>query len=130
MDKVMTIHDWWDGPRLGLATFQDTICLYERAFSEELDDYTDFYDLTPLEEPVVATIMENWQKWIGWMEHDPSAERAMEWYKTQHIELEQVVEGLANYRKYQCQGVFSGTHANAYSSLTDYFVTWQLKMGQ
>ena len=41
MDKVLTINDWWDGPVMGLATYNGVICIYIRVFDVPEDEYLD-----------------------------------------------------------------------------------------
>lgn len=31
-EKVITIHNWWDGPLTGLAYYHNILCIYERIF--------------------------------------------------------------------------------------------------
>lgn len=50
MEKVIKSTDWWDGPKQGLAYYNGQVCIYERVFDDELDDYTDEYDLVPISE--------------------------------------------------------------------------------
>jgi len=63
MEKVMTIFDWWDGPLRGLATFEGSVCIYERIFDEELDDWSSEYYLTPIDNDLVTLLLEDWDIW-------------------------------------------------------------------
>ena len=59
MGTVLTLDDWWDGPLWGMATYGNQTCIFERVFSEEIDDYLDQYYLTPVSD-------EQGQCFIGW----------------------------------------------------------------
>lgn len=48
MEKVITIFDW-DGSLCGLTTFEGDICIYERVFDENRDDWSSEYYLTPID---------------------------------------------------------------------------------
>lgn len=48
MEKVIVSIDWWDDPKTGLAYYNGQVCIYDRVFNYELDDYTDEYDLLPI----------------------------------------------------------------------------------
>ena len=45
MNSVLTITNWYDGPVEGVAYYTDEIVIYERIFSEEMDEYTENYYL-------------------------------------------------------------------------------------
>ena len=63
MEKVITINAWWDGPLVGLAYYNESICIYDRVFDEDLDDYIDEYNLLPITETEKDMIMAVWKKW-------------------------------------------------------------------
>jgi len=63
MDKEITIDDWWDGPVIGLATYDDVICIYHRIFDTQIDDYGDEYFLTPIDDAEVEMLMDEWNEW-------------------------------------------------------------------
>lgn len=60
MDKILTLDNWWDGSLLGLCTFDDSYCVFERIFSEEHDDWSNEYHLTPVDETAAQKVLENW----------------------------------------------------------------------
>ncbi|OMF06041.1 hypothetical protein BK127_31335 [Paenibacillus sp. FSL H7-0331] len=47
-EKVHTMHDWWDGLKAGVAEYQGIPYIFTKNFSEELDDYDDYYLLNPI----------------------------------------------------------------------------------
>ena len=63
MDRVLTINDWWDGPVIGLATYNGGICIYSRIFDIPADEYRDEYFLTPIDDVEVNTIKTEWNDW-------------------------------------------------------------------
>lgn len=63
MEKVLTITDWYDGPVKGLALYNKQIVIFERIFSEEIDEYTKDYYLTPVSEEDCKRIMIFWNNW-------------------------------------------------------------------
>lgn len=126
MDKVITINDYWDGPKLGLATFDGTPCIYERVFSEDLDDYTDFYDLTPIDKEIVDIVMNDWSNWLQWMKNDCSPERAKTWKSDFSVPLNSLAQKSKAYHKYQRRADFQGTYHNCYTETTNLNVIWFL----
>lgn len=65
-ERVWTIHEWWDGPRYGIADLNGTPCVFESIFSDDLDDWTDEYVLTPITSEQFLLAMEDWQRWKVW----------------------------------------------------------------
>jgi len=63
MGKVITINNWWDGPILGLAYFDNIVCIYERIFDETKDDYIDEYYLSPVNDYEKTEILAEWEEW-------------------------------------------------------------------
>lgn len=55
--------DWWDGPLCGLTTYKNLICVYERIFDENADDWRNEYYLTPIEEDAVNLLLKHWDVW-------------------------------------------------------------------
>lgn len=66
-EKIHTIQDWWDGPREGVADYKGKPHVFTRVFDEDLDDYSDFFLLTPITEEEFHLIMEGneiWKRWV------------------------------------------------------------------
>lgn len=125
MDKVLTLNDWWDGPRLGLATFNNEICIFECIFSETDDDYTDLYHLTPIEEKKVNLILTDWNLWCKEVPLNPAVETAQAFHLQRKTDLHSIAKHSLGYHKYIKQAVFHGKIQNFYSSLENYFVEWK-----
>jgi hypothetical protein len=63
---VFTITDYWDGPLNGIANFQGNPHFYERIFDSSIDDYSDVYRLTPVDERTFRVALEDWEIWCRW----------------------------------------------------------------
>ena len=125
IDKVLTINDWWDGPRLGLATFNKEICIFECIFSETEDDYTDLYHLTPIEEKEANLILLDWNMWCKEMSLNPTVEASKAFQLKHKTDLPSIAAHSSNYHKYIKQAVFHGKIQNFYSCLEKFFVEWK-----
>jgi len=67
-ERVFTITDFYDRPRKGVANFKGRPHAYESEFSNVEDDYTDRYFLKPIDEELLALVMETWAIWLSWCE--------------------------------------------------------------
>lgn len=126
MDEVLTLNDWWDGPRLGLATFNNERCIFERIFSEIDDEYTDLYYLTPIEKSEADMILEDWNLWCEMMDLDTSVETALSFQKTRKVDPSAIAKHSTQYRKYIKKAVFCGQQPlDFYSRFDGYYVEWR-----
>ena len=64
MDRVLIISDWRDGPLSGVAYFGEELCIYEKIFSEEIDEYIDKYRLTYISKSEYVLIKKECEKWF------------------------------------------------------------------
>lgn len=56
-EPVLTVHDWWDGPRAGVANFGGKPHLYISSWDDAAEDWSEVYTLAPLEpNQIMATI--------------------------------------------------------------------------
>lgn len=124
MDKVITVNDFWDGPKLGLATLDGIPCIYERVFSDDLDNYTDFYNLTPITPETVDIVIKDWNNWLQWMEKDHSRQRAVIWQSERSVSLANLAQRSKSYHKYCKRAKFQGTYCNGYTEINNFYVTW------
>lgn len=121
MDEVLTLDNWWDGPLSGLCTFGGEYCVYERIFSEETDDYTDFYYLTPIDNKAASNILENWERWCGFMSGGGDARL---WKNS--VDINDIAKNSPRYREHKKRGTFNGKRpVNLYSELSDMFAVWE-----
>jgi hypothetical protein len=65
-ETVRTIDVWWDRPRLGVADVAGVPHIYESPFVTELDDFADFYLLSPIDPQTLELILEDWGIWTKW----------------------------------------------------------------
>lgn len=65
-DHVITMWDYYDGPRVGVATYEGTPHVY---FSLGLDidsDADDVFSLAPIDQDTLALVEEDWAIWLRW----------------------------------------------------------------
>ena len=65
-ETVYTITDWYDGPRGGVASFEGQPHYYESRWDNELDDWSTYYLLTPLDATTFQLALEDWAIWERW----------------------------------------------------------------
>ena len=65
-DRVLTINDYYDGPRLGVAELNGVPHIYEAAFDHSADEYSDTYYLSPIDAELLALVLEDWSIWLRW----------------------------------------------------------------
>lgn len=65
-DRVLTVHDYFDGPRLGVTELNGEPQIYEREFDHEADEYSDSYFLSPIDSVLLTLILEDWEIWLRW----------------------------------------------------------------
>jgi hypothetical protein len=66
-ERVHTVNDYYDGPRLGAADLGGRPHLYESIFSETADEYTDLFWVMPIDENRFALVMEAWGITLRWL---------------------------------------------------------------
>jgi hypothetical protein len=59
------LHDYYDGPRLGVAELNGVPHIYEAEFDHSTDEYGDTYFLSPIKPELLALLMEDWAIWCG-----------------------------------------------------------------
>jgi hypothetical protein len=65
-DNVITVDDYWDAPREGLATVHGLPHHYRCIFDEAVDDWSNDFRLTPLSPALLAAALERWEIWVRW----------------------------------------------------------------
>jgi hypothetical protein len=65
-ELVFTITNYYDGPRQGIAMFGGQPHFYDCIFSDENNDYSDLFRLTPVRPAVFELAMEDWEIWCRW----------------------------------------------------------------
>ncbi|MCR5804601.1 MAG: hypothetical protein K6G47_10095 [Clostridia bacterium] len=120
MNKVLTIDDWYDGPRLGVAYYNNELVIYERIFSEDLDDYTDYY-LTPINVEEYTSIVKDASDWIKAIKSGEKPRRVGS-HKRTTIEI--ILDESEEKRKYRKSARFSGEINRQGWIPIDYWVEW------
>lgn len=67
-ERVHTVFDYYDGPRVGFADFDGMPHAYNSIFREDLDDWDPDgrFELSPVGPEVFALAMEHWEMWLRW----------------------------------------------------------------
>lgn len=70
-ERVYTVLDYHDGPRMGIADVGGHPHVFESRFDEEKDYYTEWYELRPIDEETLRLSLEAWEIWLRWADaHD------------------------------------------------------------
>ena len=122
MDKVITINDWWDGPVIGLATYNGMICIYFRVFDIPTDEYEDEYFLTPIGDAEAEQIMNEWTEWCAAC----SKNNLDAFYKKylNHHAIHQVLERSGKKNTYRKKAAFTGSIGKGWIP-ADFRVEWR-----
>jgi len=65
-DRVHTENDYYDGPRLGIADVDGVPHIYEAEFDHSSDEYGDTYFVSPVDQSLLALVLEDWEIWLRW----------------------------------------------------------------
>jgi hypothetical protein len=65
-DRVLTINDYYDGPRLGIAEVNGIPHIYEAEYDHNDEVFGDTYFLSPVDEELLSLILEDWGIWLRW----------------------------------------------------------------
>ena len=65
-DRVLTVNDYYDGPRLGIAEVHGVPHIYEAEFDHSSDEYGDTYFVSPVDPELLALVLEDWEIWLRW----------------------------------------------------------------
>lgn len=63
---VHTITDWYDGARRGIADFNGKPHYYENNWDDASNDWSEFYNLKPIDEQTFKLAIEDWEIWLRW----------------------------------------------------------------
>ena len=66
LDRVYTVNDYYDGLRLGIADVDGVPHIYEAEFDHSSDEYGDTYFVSPVDEGLLALVLEDWEIWLRW----------------------------------------------------------------
>jgi hypothetical protein len=65
-DRVITINDYYDGPRLGVAEVNGVPHVYEAEFDYAADEYANTYLVSPIDPELLSLVLEDWEIWLRW----------------------------------------------------------------
>jgi len=65
-DEVFTVTEYYDDPRQGIANFNGHPHFYDCIFSEEKQDYSNLFQLTPIPQETFDLAIEDWAIWERW----------------------------------------------------------------
>ena len=69
-ERVYTVMDFYDGPRVGFADFEGQPHAYRSVWRHELDDWDpdQRFELSPITAELLALALEDWAIWRRWEE--------------------------------------------------------------
>jgi len=62
-EPVLTVTDYYDGPRAGVALYRGAPHAYEAVFSPGEDEWSDQYRLSPISTDTLVLALEDWGIW-------------------------------------------------------------------
>src|SRR5579864_4499561 len=65
-ENVNVVHDYWDGPRTGVADYGGRPHWFENIFDKEKDDYTNLFWLTPLSDNALRLAQQQAEMFLRW----------------------------------------------------------------
>ncbi len=65
-DRVYTVTDFWDRPRVGIADFCGQPHVYQSQFDDGADDWSDVYILRPIDSETLNLALEDWAIYLRW----------------------------------------------------------------
>lgn len=65
--RLHTIHEFIDGPRLGVADLHGVPHIYESVFDYALDSWSEEYRLSPIDPDLFAAVRENHAIFLRWV---------------------------------------------------------------
>lgn len=60
IETVHTVTGYWDGPRSGIANYEEVPHAYEGLFEEVTDEWSDIYWLMPIDNETFLLALEDW----------------------------------------------------------------------
>lgn len=66
MDEVLTVTDYYDGPRAGLCTFGGAWHAYRSEWDDATEDFPEGFQLAPVPDDVARAMLEAWAVWRRW----------------------------------------------------------------
>lgn len=98
IETVHTVTGYWDGPRSGIANYEEVPHAYEVLFEEVTDEWSDIYWLMPIDNETFLLALEDWMIWKRWEHSYYSGETSLETHpalpedKERHMQLQLVLK--------------------------------------
>lgn len=64
-ETVLTMTDFYDGPRVGIAMYRGRVHFYQSLWRDEAQDWGEF-ELRPVDPETLALAIEDWHIWLRW----------------------------------------------------------------
>jgi hypothetical protein len=96
-EEVFTVTDYYDGPRQGIANYLGLPHFYDCIFSDQKQDFTCAYHLTPVSDQIFRLALEDWAIWKRWEHAFKSGNTVMDTHPAltedavRHSEIEALV---------------------------------------
>jgi len=122
VDRILTIHDYYDGPRLGIAECNGVPHIYEAEFDHSMDEYSDTYFLSPIPPELLVLVLEDWEIWLRWEEAhkrgkvDVASHPALPEERARHEELKLLIGNRLRtdpLNRFCCKAKFSVSESRA-----------------
>jgi hypothetical protein len=124
----MTMPDYYDGPRKGIALYNGKPHLYESRWTDIDTELEDTFLLMPLSSDIVELALEDWEIWLRWQHAFDRKEATIETHpalpedRVRHNELAIILESklLIDMEKSFCaKGIFKRAET------TELLVKWE-----
>lgn len=131
-DCVLTINDYYDGPRLGIAELNGVPHIYEAEFDHSTDEYGDTYFLSPIDKQLLVAVIEDWEIWCRWNKAHKQGEVTIDTHpalpheRSRHEELKDIIGDRLKAdpsKRSRYKGVFS-THPECRGTWDGTLVKW------
>jgi hypothetical protein len=99
MFEVVYTHDWYDGPRQGVADLQGMPHFFQSEWRDGEGSDADSFLLTPIDPDTLALVLEDWDIWRRWETafHQGTATQAthpaLAEERSRHEELKRLLDG-------------------------------------
>jgi hypothetical protein len=99
-DRVFTVNDFWDRPRLGVANLDGKPHIYQSTFNPAADDFNEYYFVAPIDDALFELVMEDWAIWMRWSAAFDAGEATTETHPALPLDRErhEVLAGLIGSR--------------------------------
>jgi hypothetical protein len=96
-ERVYTVNDFWDGPRLGVADVFGCPHIYESPFDRLKDDFQGFFVVSTIDTELFGLVLEDWEIWVRWSDAFERGETSRETHpalpqdRARHDELNKLI---------------------------------------